>query len=216
MTKEEYLIIRQTGMSFSSMLFKEKLNDKDDVHNAGKLLGLLKEGKFIFESDDDSDALTDYLIFERNKKGTRFIQKFYDSDVELPDLEEELLEAMLDSHASLFEVNKIDSENYTLILTDILDKNRKEYKLFDLGYSQTAKLGHIFFTRLLPVREVNITSGLMFLFDSIHKDRLFADISFARFKNNNHLNSSGLFVLIHKKYRFYGKEVQRLETDQLL
>ena len=64
--------------------------------------------------------------------------------------------------------------------------------------------GLVFYFRLLPIRDINITSGVSFGFDPSVKDRILSDISFARFKRKGKLNSTSLFVLAHKKSKQYG------------
>lgn len=41
------------------------------------LLGLWSDGMFVFEKEEDGDALTDYLIYEKDKSGHRLIDQFY-------------------------------------------------------------------------------------------------------------------------------------------
>ena len=204
MTIEEYKIIRNAGKDLANKILDFKKGNRKETIYAGKLLGFWDGKAMVFDSEDESDVLMDFLIYERNKRGEKLIDKFYDSETELDDIEEEILEGMVSYHSSLFEIININRESCILTLIDLFDKNHKEFKLIDLGLSQSCKIGLVFYYRLLPVRDVNITSGVSFGFDSSVKDRILSDISFARFKRKGKLNSTDLFVLTHKKSKQYG------------
>ena len=204
MVIEEYKNIRNTGKDLANKILNFKKGNREETIYAGKLLGFWDGEAMVFDSDDESDVLMDFLIYERNKRGEKLIDKFYDSETELDDIEEEILEGMVSYHSSLFEIININRESCILTLIDLFDKNHKEFKLIDLGLSQSCKIGLVFYYRLLPIRGFNITSGVSFGFDSSVKDRILSDISFARFKRKGKLNSTDLFVLTHKKSKQYG------------
>ena len=201
---EEYKNIRNAEKDFAYKVLDFKKDNREEVIYAGKLLGFWDGQAMVFDSDDESDVLMDFLIYERNKQGEKLIDKFYDSETELDDIEEEILEGMVSYHSSLFEIVNINKESCILTLIDLFDKNHKEFKLIDLGLSQTCIIGLVFYYRLLPIRDINMTSGVSFGFDSSVKDRIFSDISFARFKRKGKLNSTDLFILTHKKSKKYG------------
>jgi len=106
---------------------------------------------------------------------------------------------MVNYHSSLFEVQEINSDSCILTLIDLFDGNYKEYKLMDLGFPQTAKVGLVIYSRLIPVRRINMTSGVSFGFDLPAKDKILSNVSFLRFKRKGNLNSTDLFVLALKK-----------------
>lgn len=204
MTIEEYKIIRNAGKDLANKILDFKKGNREETIYAGKLLGFWDGKVMVFDSDDESDILMDFLIYERNKRGEKLIDKFYDSETELDNIEEEILEGMVSYHSSLFEIININRESCILTLIDLFDKDHKEFKLIDLGLSQSCKIGLVFYYRLLPVRDINITSGVSFGFDTTVKDKILSDISFARFKRKGKLNSTDLFVLTHKKSKQYG------------
>lgn len=93
-----------------------------------------------------------------------------------------------------------DSEN------DLLDNDRKEYQLMDIGLSKTAPVGFVLFTRLIPIRDINMTSGATFRFKSMYKDKLLSAISLATFQKRRKLNSNEIYVLMHNKNGQFGME----------
>ena len=70
--------------------------------------------------------------------------------------------------------------------------------------------GQIFYTRLLPVQDIYMTSGVSFAFENSFKNKLFAAISLAAFKKRNKLNTTEMFILIHKKHQHFGMKVKTL------
>jgi hypothetical protein len=211
MTIEEYKIIRNAGKDLAGKILDFKKSNREETIYAGKLLGFWDGKAMVFDSDDESDVLMDFLIYERNKRGVKLIDKFYDSETELNDIEEEILEGMVDYHSSLFEIININRESCILTLIDLFDMNHKEFELIDLGLSQTIRIGIVFYFRLLPIRDINITSGVSFGFDTTEKDKILSDISLARFKRKGKLNSTDLFVLTHKRSKQYGINIASQE-----
>lgn len=96
----------------------------------------------------------------------------------------------------------------TLVLADLLDNNRKEYLLMDIGMSKTAPVGFVMFTRLIPIRDINMTSGVSFGFENKYKDKLLSAISLATFQKRRKLNSNEIYILMHNKNRQFGMETR--------
>lgn len=79
---------RKTCKNRISSILKDNRNSNNALIYAGKLLNLWNGKSFMFEREVDMDVLMDFLVFEKNKRGQKLIDSFYDSDVELNDLEE--------------------------------------------------------------------------------------------------------------------------------
>ena len=136
----------------------------------------------VFDSETDSETMMDLLVFEKVTSNAPACKRFQLSNPKLNALQQEHIDGILNNYSSLFEVISIDSIGNTLVLEDLLDANRKEYVLMDIGLSKTARLGFIFYTRLIPIRDINMTSGVSFIFERIYKDKLLSAISLAAFK----------------------------------
>ncbi len=214
MTIEEYKKIRNKATEFVYKILKFKESNRNDMIFAAKKLGFWNGEEMIFKDEDESDILMDYLVYEKDKKGRRLINLFYDSDIELSDEEEEILQGQVDFHSSLFEIKDFDRDNYEVTLIDLLDKERKVYKLTDMGFSHTCSLGSILYTRLIPIRDIYMTSGVSFGFKQKMKDRVLKDISSERFKKRKNLNSSDLYVLLYKKMKIYGIKTVKMELHK--
>jgi len=208
MKVEDYKAVRQTGKELTSKIFKLAIENKDELYYAANLLGYWNGRTLVFDSDEEFDMLTEFLIFEKFNQNTNAIQRFYNNKPELSDLEIENMKGLFNFHASLFEVKGVDSNKNTIVLVDLLDPNHKEYTLMDIGLSHSSVAGHIFYTRLLPVQDIYMTSGVSFGFENSFKDKLLGIISLAAFKTRNKLTTTEMFVLMHKKYKQFGMNVK--------
>ncbi|MBA4409507.1 MAG: hypothetical protein Q8S54_07960 [Bacteroidota bacterium] len=205
----EYRAIREAGKELGSKIFKYAVdNNKHELISAAKLLGLWNGKMFIFDSENDSETLMDFMVFEKSTQKAPAFKRFYMSNPELNDLEQEHINGIFNNYSSLFEVKSTDPIEHTIILEDLLDANRKEFVLMDIGMSKTARPGFIFYTRLIPIRDINMTSGASFIFDEIYKDKLLSAISLAAFKKRRKLTPAEMFILIHEKNRQYGMETR--------
>ncbi len=83
-----------------------------------------------------------------------------------------------------------------------------EITMFDIGISSTGIEGFMFYTRLIPIQDVYISSGVSFAFQAEVKERLLDDISFLRLKKRRKLSSADLFILTYKKSKIYGVETE--------
>lgn len=210
---DDYKKIRNIGKDLAYKILNSGNNSRNDMIYAGKVLGLWDGQVMNFDSEEESDILMDFLLYERSKNRKKLIDKFYDSNVILTDEEEEVLESMVNYHSSLFEIISINIEQCFLTVIDLLDKNKTEYKIMDIGFSQTAVTGIVFYSRLLPVRKLFMTSGVSFGFDKSMKNKILSDISFSKLKRNKKLNSTDLFVLAHKRNKLYGSEISKIELN---
>jgi len=208
MNLSEYRAIREAGKELGSKIFKYAVDSKRELISTAKILGLWDGRMFIFDSENDSNALMDFMVFEKTTQNTPAFKQFHLSNPELNDLQQESINGMYHNYSSLFEVKSIDRIGNTLVLTDLLEDNRKEYLLLDIGMSKSVQPGFVLFTRLIPIRDINMTSGLSFGFQKIHKDKLLSAISFTAFQKRRKLNSAEMFILMHDKNRQFGMETR--------
>ena len=208
MKLSDYKAIRESCKDLTSKIFKFALINKEEIIYAANLLGFWNGKVLVFDSDEDFDIMTDFLIFEKLKPNIPVFKRFHDSNPELNDLEHENMKGILNFHSSLFQITSIDSKANTLVLLDLLSANRQEFKLMDVGMSQSTSVGLIFYSRLLPIQDIYMTSGVSFGFDKSYKDKLFSAISLAAFKKRRKLSSTEMFILMHEKNRQYGIETR--------
>ena len=154
--------------------------------------------------------MTEFFIFERFKGNIRIIERFSNSNLELTDQEKENMKGILSFHSSLFEIKTIDPKSNTMILCDLLDNNHSEFNLMDINLSHSSTYGLIFYSRLLPIKDCYMTSGVSFPFEMSEKNKLFAVISLDTFKKRSKLTTTEMFILMHKKHQQFGAKVRTL------
>jgi len=205
MKLQDYRAIREAGKEIGSKIFNFAVDsNKQELITAAKLLGFWDGKRIIFDSENDSETMMDFMVFEKSTSNLPAFKHFYMSNPELNALQQENMNGILNNYSSLFEVKSIDSIGNILVLEDLLDPSKKEYLLMDIGLSKTARLGFIHYNRLMPIRDINIISGVSFIFDEIYKDKLLSAISLAAFKKRRKLTSAEMYVLIHEKNRQFG------------
>lgn len=208
---EQYRQYRQVLVELHSKILNDYVHETE-FKQAAEILGILnKQNRVVIESETDKDALYDFNIYEKIRDGKSTLSLFEENYSLKNQLEHELLKAMLQSEASLYEVTYIDKKEGMLILNDILRGLNKPFKLIDLSLSDSIKHNALIYTRLLHLEEFSITSGLGFLFSINHKDYILnrsrkmlkkmktGDTSTNRFIVFFHLNrSDGLPILFEK------------------
>jgi hypothetical protein len=214
MTSERYLEIREIAKHLADKIFKWGQGKFDYLSNASRF-GLVTNRTIVFDDDSDTDNMQDYMMYNSKYKGTRILDLFYDSEVELDDIEELILEGMVNSEMSIFEIVDIDSESqrWRIYIKDVLKSDT--YEVINFGFSQTGIVGMVICARLIELENgLYMTSGASFAFDSLAKERLLADYSFEKFKRRRNLNSDDLFLFCNKKSKMYGKTVKYLDYSE--
>jgi hypothetical protein len=153
----------------------------------------------------------DFALFELLINNKNFIERYYELGL-LESVEEKiLLEGKLNAFTSLFEVAGIDRENCLIKLSDILDSD-KNYSLVDIGFSQTGRVGLLFFTRIIPLPDFNMTGGVSFGFRKETKQKLLNGYRFLQLKSNNKIMSIDRYLYFFNQYRNFGRLIQKIET----
>lgn len=206
MTHQEYQEIRNTFLNLNYKITKSA--ERSTIMYFGKQLGFWQNNVLVMDSDNDSNVLFDLMIYEKGRLGRRLIDEFYDSDVELNDLEEEILEGQVNACFSLFQMVSVDKARGELRLKDVLNPESPEVILMELSLSQSDYKDILIFTRLVPIRGVYMSSGMAFIFPHFFKEQLLNDISLAKFKKRTKLNSSELFQLAYRKNKVFGISIE--------
>lgn len=207
---EKYRYFRQLGLGLNTKMMKcKELNI--DIRSAGKKLNLLEQNTFILENEQDLDIVMDFALFELLINNRNFIERYYDLD--FPDTDEEniLLESKLNAFTSLFEVVGFDKENCLIKAIDVLDSDRN-YSLIDIGFSQTGWNGLLFFTRIIPLPEFNITGGVSFGFRRETKERLLNGFQFQKLKFNNKIKSIDKYLYFYNQHLIFGEPIHKIDT----
>jgi hypothetical protein len=208
MISSEYLGLRKTIQALHDKIIGVLPKDKKVIMKAARQLGMVGGDAIVLESEDDSSYLMNFLLYENCVGGRPYIVDIYESEIELSSEQEEILENMMESFSSIFEIEEIDRNSSSILLKDLLAKEKSLYRLTDINLSKTASNDIILATRLIKVREFYFTSGASFVFSKNKLARLMSDLSFARFKKRGKFLASDLYVFLYRKSRGYGIEVR--------
>ena len=145
----------------------EELTTPEDLRAVGRLMGILREKTFVFESEEEFNFLNDFRLFEYLSDGKNFIQRYQEKEYQLDEKQTEVINASILSYTSLFKIIKADPESATITLNDLLN-NEQEIEIININLSQTAQIDLLIFTRIMPFSDFNMTSG-MFCLSPIQK-----------------------------------------------
>ena len=163
---------------YSKLVYKVLDTDnrrKENIIDAGTVLGFWDGEKLVFEYEEEMNVLTEYSLYEQNKGGESLIDIYKKQHRQLSMDENEILNGMEANHCSLFEIVDINIKNSIIYLKDQITK--EIYRLKDINLSQTAKTEVLIFTRLIPVYNINMTSGLTFQFRKKDSLRILNELS---------------------------------------
>jgi len=159
---EKYETYRKIGMELNHKIIDTCL-DRDVLMKSARLLGIVRGGTLIFDSEDETIVLMDFALNEYMVNNKNTIEIYREKIGGQNEIEKEILDALLSSYTSLFKVTSISKAENTLRLNDILSK-KDNIELIDIAFSKTAIPGLLLFIRLIPFRDFNMTSGVSFVF----------------------------------------------------
>ena len=144
---EKYEKIRDAGRTLIySML--DACVTKEMLQNAAKLLGITLQGdEFVFDSEEETSVLMDFVLLDykvNDSVRANAVQVYRETRGGQNKVENEILDSLLASYTSLFEVVAVSG--YTLLLKDLFRIMDKPIKLMDLGFSGCAIPGMLIFS----------------------------------------------------------------------
>jgi len=193
MSIEIYRLIRSEYKDLTYEMLKEPKVDGYFIKRVANRFGLISEGSLIMKSEEETNLMMDYIIYEKNGESQNVVQRYEKRFGDtLEGLRKQVLDGMLRQHYSVFQVKEINRTEHTLLLLDLL--NNEEFILRDSGFSLTGSLGLIVATRLIPINGLHITSGMSLAFAETQRLRilnaLFKERSKKRRKSTKKLSAN--------------------------
>jgi hypothetical protein len=177
---------------------------------AGKKLTVPISGRtFLFEDETDMNALADFWIHEFRHGGKRLIERCHPEEMGLTTLEAELLRAHQQTRTSLFEVIETLPGEHRVRLCDLLEPERAEVQLTDVGLSESlVRLASpvLLFFRVVAACGFEMTSGVNFAFCQEHKPMLLRAYSERMRTVVPADRAERRFVFFYRKNREFGEE----------
>ena len=158
---EIYKAYRKVGKNLNHKIMNACL-ERDVIMECAKLLGISHGTKLIFESEDESSVLMDFALNDYKVDNKNTVEIYRERIGGKGKIEEEILDALIASNTSLFKVSSISAREHLVFLESLLTK--MSLPLMDITFSETAVPGMLFFTRVIQLKDFNMTSGVSFAF----------------------------------------------------
>ncbi|GGA05045.1 hypothetical protein GCM10008018_58790 [Paenibacillus marchantiophytorum] len=167
---ERYKKYRQTQVELHTKILDDYV-DEVGFKQAAHTLGILNNrDQVVMEHETEYDALYDFNIYEKFRAGKSILSLFAENYSSENQVENEMLAAMLQSKASLYEVIHVDKTEGVLMLNDIMSDLNEPIKIIDISLSNNTISSPLIYTRVLDLEGFSMTSGLGFVFSIDHKD----------------------------------------------
>jgi hypothetical protein len=188
----------------------EELTTPEDLRAVGRLMGILREKTFVFESEEEFNFLNDFRLFEYLSDGKNFIQRYQEKEYQLDEKQTEVINASILSYTSLFKIIKADPESATITLNDLLN-NEQEIEIININLSQTAQIDLLIFTRIMPFSDFNMTSGMFCLFPKNSERFLLKQVRITMKTVKSEIGSIRRFIAFFKLNRKKGLRTNTIE-----
>jgi hypothetical protein len=142
----------------------EEVADKKSLQKTAQIMGVWQSNRVRLKAESEMKFVMDCLLFEYETKGKKTFTLYQEQHPELEPIAVEILGAMAHNFMSLYRVIQVDRSAAIVTLKDLLHESAEQVELLDIALSQTASIGVLLFTRLLPFADFNMTSGMYAVF----------------------------------------------------
>lgn len=206
---ERYKRIRQAGRKLNHKML-DIFFTREAIEDSARLLGVLQGGTLAFDSEDEMSVFADFILHEYSLNGRKAVEIYREEIGGEDEVEEEILASLSSAYTSLFKVVAIMGD--TAFLKDLLAEEEKFIELTDITFSKTATPGLLIFTRIVPFKDFNMTSGVSFLFWGHLLDLLIRKYRKMRRKIKTESTSMKRFISFFRLNRKYGEEIMYREV----
>lgn len=206
----KYKTYREVGMELNYKIVTSCLK-REALMKSARLLGIARGDTLIFDSDEEMSILMDFALNEYRKDNKNTIEIYREKTGWQNETEKDILDALLSSYTSLFKITSISEAENTLLLNDILNK-KGNIELIDIALSETATPELLLFIRLVPVKDFNMTSGIVFAFPGDSKEYLFMKYRELSKKVKSDSETARRFISFFRLSKTDGIEVSERRT----
>jgi len=203
---EKYKKYRKVGMKLNHRIM-DKCLDRDTLRKSAKLLGIIQKGTFVFDNEDETSVLMDFALNDYRFINKNVVERYREKFGWKNEIEKDIFDALSASYTSLFNITSISRLENTLILSDLLNK-KDDIKLIDIAFSNTIiHSGYLLFTRLLPFKDFNMTSGVTFVFPPYKENHLIREYKKKTKKIKSDNDTIKRFIAFYKLNKTLGIDV---------
>jgi hypothetical protein len=150
-----YQRLRTAGRELNNRLVQRL--SRDELHEGGRKLGILRGGTLVFDTEDETSVLMDYCLYDVRRNGRNTIEQYLIDSPPDPESDEmTCLRAMQQAIYSLFVVESVE-RGLGVIVRDFL--SQEVLLVVDMGFGSTAQPGLVFASRLLHHDGFSMTGG---------------------------------------------------------
>ena len=205
---ERYKKIRQAGLELNHKML-DLFVTREVIDDSARLLGILQGGTLAFDREEEMSVFADFVLHEYRLNGRKAVERYREEIGGEDEVEEEILASLPLAHTSLFKVVAVSGN--TIFLKDLLGDEEKFIELTEISFSRTATPGSLIFTRIVPFKDFNITSGVSFVFQGRLLNLLIRKYRKMRRKINTESSSMKRFISFFRLNRKYGEEIMYRE-----
>lgn len=202
----KYKNYREVGRELHEKIMQTCL-DRAVLLKAARLLGIARGDTLILENEEEVGTLMDFTLHDYKVKNKNTIEIYKEKAVSLNETEKEILEALLLSYTSLFKIVSVSKKENSLLLSDLLNK-KDDIKLIDIAFSKHAVLGLLLFTRLVPFKDFNMTTGAVMAFPGNLEDYIIKNYKKLSRKVPSDNEAIKRYVTFFKLSKTHGIEVR--------
>lgn len=150
-----YKHLRRLGIQLNDDMVKTL--SREVLDEGAQKIGILKNGLFVFETEDQTSVLMDYCLYNVSRRGLNAVQRYL-AETPPPDDSDEMfvLRARATSRYSIFIVQKVIAG----VGVELLDIFREDKLLVvDMGFAQTARPGLTLASRVACLGDYWMTGG---------------------------------------------------------
>ncbi len=143
---------------------------RDALTEGARKIGILHNGQFVFENEDESSVLMDYCIYDVRRKGRNAIEQYASECPPSADPDEmACLRAMQDATYTLIAIDRMEPGVGCHVRNLFTEEMRL---LVDMGLSRTGRPGAVIATRLLDFGGFVTTGGAVLPLGVLDPDEL--------------------------------------------
>lgn len=147
---------------------------KSTLEECGRLLGFIRKGMLVFETEDESSVLMDYCIYYPGSDGRNLVAKYLEKAPPPADSDEMVaLQQMIHAYYSMFQVIDVE-RGVGVSVRDVL-RGTTGF-IVDVGFGNTAQRHMAMATRVIPVDGFLMTGGAGVPVDASAAERIFKEL----------------------------------------
>lgn len=199
----KYQKIRRNSVALNAKILKSL--GVEIIEKVGCLFSIYQDKVFMFDNDNDIGIINDYVNNEIILDGKRGYEIYIETASELSYEDVEFLNALKKSRTSFFIVEKTIPTENIIVLLDMLTNEKVE--VMDINFSQSNSVGVMLFTRIIPIDDIYIFSGMaLFVYDNIQPETVFRLFRRELKKIKVDDLEGRKYIAAYKVYKSYGRD----------